>query len=181
MDGSPRAGGGLQRGPPGPPPAELPYERSWKALFRPGVPRPSTRRRRIRATRPPRDRECAVVECGGDSREFGPGEGGRRPGTALPDRIPRHVEHAVDGGRPSAALTWTHSGGVQPAERGDVGPLQLDERGSVPAANRGDRGGVVVEAESRKYASFSGTVTMWSSSSSVTLAAQTLSLGGHPR
>jgi hypothetical protein len=73
---------------------------------------------------------------------------------------------------PSAALTRNRSGGVQPVAVSLLISARSSSTSTRPAQSRTqDTGGVsTVDAESMKYAWLSGMVTMWSSSSSVTLA-----------
>src|SRR4030095_3476320 len=73
---------------------------------------------------------------------------------------------------PSAALTRKRSGGVQPVAVSLVMSARSSSTSTRPAQSRTrDTGGVsTVDAESMKYSVVSGMVTMWSSSSSVTLA-----------
>ena len=73
---------------------------------------------------------------------------------------------------PSAALTRNRSGGVQPVAVSLVMSARSSSTSTRPVQSRTrDTGGVsTVDAESMKYSWSSGMVTMWSSSSSVTLA-----------
>src|SRR5690348_7531861 len=73
---------------------------------------------------------------------------------------------------PSAALTRNRSGDVQPVAVSLVMSACSSSTSTRPAQSRTrDTGGMsTVDAESMKYSWLSGMVTMWSSSSSVTLA-----------